>query len=248
VAVLWRLDSGGTRYEVRSHGATRRLLSDGVFHSAWNPRAGLTGRVWDLFIAAAFTLATPPARVLVLGVGAGTAMLQYRRFFDPATLVGVELNPVHLGVGRQFFGLDEAGGTIFEADARDWVSGWNGPPFDLVVDDLYGHGPDGPARAVPMTSGWARALARLLAPRGTLVANFISHRELMESAQLVSARSRAGYVSGFRLQGPRDNNAVGVFCKQLSAAAETRARLRRHPLLGDGGRGVRLAYAMRRLW
>jgi hypothetical protein len=253
VAVLWRLDSGGTRYEVRSHGATRRLLSDGVFHSAWNPRAGLTGRVWDLFLAAAFTLAVPPARILVLGVGAGTALLQFRRFIDPAVLVGVELNPVHLAAGRQFFGLDEAGATLVEADARDWVRGWEGPPFDLVVDDLFGHGPDGPARAVPMTRAWAGALSRIVAPAGALVVNSISRRELMACAQLAAARPpaarrRAGYASGFLLQGPRDHNAVGVFCRQPSSSAETRARLRRHPQLGEHRREPRLAYAMRRLW
>jgi hypothetical protein len=248
VAVLWRLDSGGTRYEVRSHGATRRLLSDGVFHSAWNPRAGLTGRVWDLFLAAAFTLAVPPARILVLGVGAGTALLQFRRFIDPAVLVGVELNPVHLAAGRQFFGLDEAGATLVEADARDFVSRWDSPPFDLVVDDLFGHGPGGPARAVSMTRAWAAALSRIVSPAGALVVNCISRRELMACARLAAASPRAGYASGFLLQGPRDHNAVGVFCRQPSSAAATRARLRRHPQLGDGRREPRLAYAMRRLW
>lgn len=247
MAVLWRLDAGGTRYEVRSHGATRRLLTDGVFHSAWNPRAGLTGRVWDLFLVAAFTLAEPPARVLVLGVGAGTALLQYRRFIDPAVLVGVELNPVHLAVGRRFFGLDEAEATLVEGDARHWVGRWNGPPFDLVVDDLYGHGPGGPARAVPMDPTWAGALSRIVAPGGALVANFISHRELMGSAPLASATSRAGYAGGFRLQGARDHNAVGVFCRRPTTSAETRGRLRRHRQLGDGPRG-RLSYTMRRLW
>lgn len=248
VAVIWRRESGGTRYEVRSHGATRRLLSDGVFHSAWNPRTGLTGRTWDLFLPAAFTLATPARRILVLGVGAGTALLQYRRFIDPDTLVGVDLNPLHLEIGRRFFGLASAGATLFEADARDWVAGWRGARFDLVVDDLYGHVEGEPRRAVPMTSAWAGALARLVAPGGALVANFISGRELLGCAQLRSQRARAGYASGFRLWGPRDHNAVAVFCRQPTSASETRARLRRVAALDDRRRGCSLSYSMRRLW
>jgi hypothetical protein len=248
VALLWRLDSGGTRYEVRAHGATRRLLSDGVFHSAWNPRAGLTGRVWDLFLVAAFTLQAPPARILVLGAGAGTALLQFRRFIAPATLVGIELNPVHLEAGRRFFGLGEAGAELIEQDARQWVAGWDGPPFDLVVDDLYGHSAGTPERAAPMTRAWATALRRLVAPGGALVANFISSGELRVCAQLSSPRGRTGYASGFRLQGPRDHNAVAVFCRAATTSAQTRERLRRIPALDDRRRACPLQYTLRRLW
>jgi hypothetical protein len=247
VAVLFRLQSDGTRYEVRGHGATRRLLSDGVFHSAWNPRTGLTGRTWDLFLPAAFTLAAPPARVLVLGIGAGTILLQYRRFIDPATLIGVDLNPVHIEIGRRFFGLDDAAADLYEADARDWTSAWDGPPFDLVVDDLYGHVAGEPERGVAMTAAWARTLAKLVAPGGALVANFISRRELAGCAQLQSARGRAGYAGGWRIQGPRDHNAVGVFCRQATTAAATRARLRQVPGLDDR-RACPLRYSMHRLW
>lgn len=248
MALLWRLDSGGTRYEVRSHGSTRRLLSDGVFHSAYNVRTGLTGRAWDLFLPAAFSLAVPPKRILVLGIGAGTALLQYRRFIDPATLIGVDLDPVHIDIGRRFFGLGDAGAQLHEADARDWVAGWDGPPFDLVVDDLYGHVAGEPERAVPMTGGWARALRRLLAPGGALVANFISVQELARSAQVRSASGRAGYASGFRLQGPRDDNAVAAFCRARTSTAEIRRRLRQVPALDDRRRDCLLRYSVRTLW
>jgi hypothetical protein len=248
VALLWRLDSAGTRYEVRSHGATRRLFSDGVFHSAWNPRSGLTGRAWDLFLPAAFTLSTSPARILVLGIGGGTALLQYRRFLDPEIIVGVDLDPVHIDVGRRFFGLDEAGVNLVQADARDWVAGWRGAPFDLVVDDLYGHRTGAPERAVPMTAGWAAALARLVAPAGALVANFISVDELNDCAQIRQPAARKGFASAFRLRGPRDENAVAVFCRQATTPAAIRGRLRRIPALDGRRSGCRLRYAIRRLW
>lgn len=248
VALLWRLDSGGTRYEVRSHGATRRLFSDGVFHSAWNPRTGLTGRAWDLFLPAAFTLPIPPRRILVLGIGGGTALLQYRRFIDPDTLIGVDLDPVHIDVGQKFFGLGEAGIELVEADARDWVAAWDGPPFDLVVDDLYGHGAGEPRRAVPMTTQWARALARLVAPGGALVANFISVDELNGCAQLHVPEAHAEYACAYRFRGQRDENAIAAFCRQPTTAAQVRRRLRRIPALDDRRRDCRLRYAMRRLW
>ena len=97
MAMLWQRELGGTRYQVRTAGATRRLYTDGVFHSAYNPRQVLTGGVWDLFLVGA--LLRPPEtvqRVLLLGVGAGTALLQFRRVLDPQVLIGVDLDMVLL--------------------------------------------------------------------------------------------------------------------------------------------------------
>lgn len=248
VAILWRRDSGGTRYEVRSHGATRRLVSDGVFHSAWNSRSGLTGRAWDLFLPAAFSLAVPPRRVLVLGIGAGAVLLQYRRFLDPAVLVGVDLDPVHLELGRRFFGLDDARAEIVLADARDWVAEWRGAPFDLVIEDLYGHVSGEPERAVAMTAGWARQLARLVAPGGALVVNFISTRELRDSALVATAAGRRPWPSAFCFRAPRDENAVAAFCRVPTSTGAIRERLRRVPALDDRRRTCRLRYTVRGLW
>jgi hypothetical protein len=244
VALVWHLDSGGTRYEVRSHGVTRRLLTDRVFHSAWNPRTGLTGRVWDLFLPGAAALEEPPGSILVLGIGAGTVLLQYRRFLDPAKLVGVELDPVHIALGRQFFGLDAAGAELHCADARDWVARWHGPPFDLVVDDLYGQKGGEPERAVPMDPAWASRLLRLVSPRGALVANFIAPAELASCAQMQSAAGRAPYACGFRLQGPKDDNAVAVFCRRRTTPRGIRRRLNLLPTLD----ARRLRYTVRTLW
>jgi hypothetical protein len=248
VALLWQQESDGTRYEVRSHGATRRLLTDGVFHSAWNPRTGLTGRAWDLLLAAAFAAPRKPQSILVLGAGAGTVLLQYRRFVDPAVLVAVDRDPLHLEIGRRYFGLREAGAEVFLADARDWVAGYGGPPFDLVVEDLYAHRAGEPERAVPVDRAWAAKLSRLVAPGGTLGANFISPRELRACALLQVPASRRGYASGYMLQGPRDDNAVAVLCRQHTTPAAMRARIREASGPGDRRRRCRLRYRSRTLW
>jgi predicted membrane-bound spermidine synthase len=243
-----RIDSGGTRYEVRSHGATRRLFSDGVFHSAWNPRTGLTGRAWDLLLAAAFAPVRRPRRILVLGAGAGTILLQYRRFIDPVALVAVDRDPLHLEIGYRHFGLGDAAATIHLADARDWVAGWTGPAFDLVVEDLYGHRAGAAERAVPVDRAWVKTLSRLVAPGGALVANFTSLAALKSCAPVRFTVARAGYPSGFMLRGPLDHNAVALFCRERTTPAAIRARLREVPGLDDRRRGCRLRYQARTLW
>lgn len=244
---VFKREAGGTRYEVRSHGAAVRLYSDGVFHSAWNPRHGLTGRVWDLFLVAAFAAARPPRRILMLGIGGGTSLLQLRRFVNPPDVIGVDLDPVHIHVARRYFGVDETVAALVEADAREWVAKWRGPKFDLVIEDLFGHTDGEPARAVPVSVTWGKALGRLVAPGGVLAVNFIAPKDLRACA-LVSNRSvRSRYASICQLRTAADANAVGVFCREEISPRDWRARVRDVPGLDDRVRACRLDYEIRRL-
>ena len=48
MAVLFEKVANGRVYQVRSAGNSRRLYTDGVFHSQYNPNHIITGSVWDL--------------------------------------------------------------------------------------------------------------------------------------------------------------------------------------------------------
>lgn len=250
VALLWHKNVAGTRYEVRSAGQTRRLYTDGVFHSQYSPAQPVTGGVWDLLLLPAFFL--PPAarlrRVLLLGVGGGAVIRQLKHFLDPPSIVGVELNPVHLSVARRFFGVRPAHAELHLADARRWMARYDGPPFDYIIDDLYGEQDGEPVRAVAATVRWAETLLRHLAPQGVLASNFVSARELRESAYQASTRVRRRYATAFQLSTPQNENAVGVFVRATGASAGgLRQRLAGIPGLDPARRSCRLRYRIRRL-
>ncbi|MCW8127966.1 methyltransferase domain-containing protein [Microbulbifer halophilus] len=184
MALIWQKRVGDNRYQVRSHGASVRLFSNGVFHSQWNPRDPLKGSLWELLLLPAFFL--PPGQirsVLLLGVGGGALIRLLQRYVSPQRIVGVDLDPVHLDVARRFFGVRDA--ELVCADARDYVaaelSGKKPGSFDLVIDDLFGHTDGEAERAVAADPEWARSLSRLLRDRGLLVSNFGSRRELLAS-------------------------------------------------------------------
>ena len=70
MAVLFEKVANGRVYQVRSAGNSRRLYTDGVFHSQYNPNHIITGSVWDLlFLPSQFYAKGALKRVLVLGVG-----------------------------------------------------------------------------------------------------------------------------------------------------------------------------------
>ncbi len=151
MAVLWEKRVNGVSYEVRTAGRTRRLYSDGVFHSQYNPARPVTGHVWDLLMIPAFFHAPGSVRrVLVLGVGGGAVIALLQRFVAPRAMVGVELNPLHLFVARRFFGITQRSVHLVRADARTWIRDYDGPPFDMIIDDLFGEQNGEPVRAVEM--------------------------------------------------------------------------------------------------
>ena len=104
MAILWQKTIKDTRYEIRSAGQTRRLYTDGVFHSQFNPVHAVTGGVWDvLMLPAFFKPADSIKRVLVLGVGGGAVIHQLQRYIKPDEIIGVGIKPGAHYAGEKTF-------------------------------------------------------------------------------------------------------------------------------------------------
>lgn len=281
MTLLWETTRDGTRYSVRSHGASVRLYSNGVFHSQWNPDRPFAGGVWDcLGLPALYRPPDATRRVLLLGVGGGAVIRQLERLVPGASITGVEIDPVHLDVARRFFGVadapagasdgrmsvsDERGGvsnertstsdgrdeggavdvTLVEADAVAWLRARAGEPFDLIVDDLFGHDEGEPVRARALTPDWIALLRASVTDAGLAVVNCVDGRELKTAA---SAFADEGFHHARRWAQSGYENAIGVFsaaplvprewsrrleASELSAPMQRRARaIVRRPLRG----------------
>lgn len=248
MAVLWQQKTGDRHYEVRTAGHTRRLYTNGVLHSAFNRFRPITGDVWDLLLIPAFFHRRQAAtRVLVLGVGGGAAIRQLAHFLDPADIVGVERDTVHLYIARRFFEVDRDGVTLIEDDAVTWLAHYTGAPFDIIIDDLFGEQSRMPVRAVPADGVWFRCLLRRLRPRGLLVVNFGSPSELRQSGYFTSTRVRNCFQSAFQLSLPMNDNAIGVFSRTITSSAALRRNLLANRDLSAALRTKRLRYRVRSL-
>jgi spermidine synthase len=248
MAVVWRKTVDDTLYEVRSAGRSRRLYTDGVLHSQFNPASPLTGSVWDLLLLPA--LFYPPGnvrRVLVLGVGGGAVIRQLSYFLQPEAITGVELNPIHLYVAERFFRVKRKQVVLHHADAVSWVGDYQGPPFDMIIEDLFG-GRDGePVRAVKAGTRWFDALLRALSRRGVLAMNFVSADELGDCAYFTNARVRERFPAAFRFSTPYNDNAVGAFLRRASDSRELREHMKAVPGLNPNLKTSRLRFGVQRL-
>lgn len=211
MAILWSKEQNGDHYEVRSAGASRRLYSNGVFHSQWNPHRPLDGSLWDLLTAPAFLCESPsPLRVLILGVGAGAVIRKLHAYFSELEILGVELNPVHLQVARKFFGISMAQAELVQADAQQFVNDYQGEGFDLIIDDLFGHSAGEAQRAIRADKSWLSKLGALSRNGGFLTMNFADKKEWVAARRVRPAK----FVGSFSLRATQYENVIGVFSQK----------------------------------
>lgn len=246
MAILWRYRDGDRQYEVRSAGRTRRLYTNGVFHSQYNPARPVTGNIWDLFLLAGLCLpAGAVRRVLMLGVGGGAAIRLLREHLHPEHIVGVDLDAVHLAIARRFFDVRGRDVELISAEAGAWLDAYRGPRFDLIIDDLFDGGDGGARRAVDVDARWADRLTRHLNERGALAVNFTSTQELNRSALMTTRRMRRRFARVLALKTPQNENTVAVLTRVPLVATILRQRLRTLPALARAEHAGRLRYSAR---
>jgi len=224
------------------------LYTDGVLHSQFNPRRIVTGSIWDLLWLGLYFHPRPePSRVLVLGLGAGTAVLQMQALFPNARFTAVEQDPVHIQVARAHFGIDEARTKIHSQDAVTFVARYRGPRFDLVIDDLFTGSAGTPRRAVPCDRKWLQLLEGCLAPHGILSINFADHAELKASALQHLLKTAGRLKSGFSLRCPATENVIAALLPFAAQSADLRAHLAATPDLASFLKSGHLRFQVRRI-
>ncbi|MEI7949517.1 MAG: class I SAM-dependent methyltransferase [Gammaproteobacteria bacterium] len=227
MAVVFSRKIDGVRYEIRNAGRSLRLYTNRVMHTQYHPEHKLTRGVWDLLALPA--LALPQVkRVLLLGVGGGAAIHLLRHWCPGVHITGVELNPVHLQLAKRFFGLKGRDLKLVEGDARIYVEHYQDPPFDPVIEDLFG-GDGAPDRSFAADRTWCNALGRLVNDHGALVINTLSRKQLRETAFVSDKSVRKQWAANFCLTLPAYANAVGVYYRQPVSSAQLRSAIRADP-------------------
>lgn len=218
MTLLWEHQTADTHYSVRQSGASVRLYSNRVFHSQWNPDRPFAGGVWDcLSLPVLYRPSDSIRRVLLLGVGGGAVIRQLQCLCDFTELTAIEIDEQHLDVARRWFGVDDERVDLVHADAIEWLANYDGQPFDLIIDDLFGHDKGEPLRASPLTTHWVGLLQQHLSINGLLVVNCVNSHELKQALPVFAD---CGLRHGYRWTLPAYENAIGVLCQQSLQARD----------------------------
>ncbi len=228
MAILWQEKISDVNYEIREAGKTRRLYTDGVFHSQYNPDRALAGGVWDaLFMPAFFAESGSIQRVLVLGVGGGAVIHLLQRYLQPDSITGIELNPVHIRLAKKYFAIKPSVATLHQADAVKWLQDYKGPGFDLIIEDLFAEQEGEPVRAVNANKAWLQTLTDNLSDNGMLVMNFTAASDLKNSAAIAYKKIARQFQDRFRISLPQYDNVIVAFFKKPSSVKICRENFHR---------------------
>ena len=185
MAVLHSEVRDGVTYEVRSAGRTRRLYTNGVLHTQYNPGRVWGNGIWDaLTYPALLSKPTGRPRVLLLGLGGGASLHVLHQLLQPASLEAVEIDATHINIARRWFGIDTTDAQIHHADANEWLQRCR-RRFDMVIDDVFVHAvraTDDPYRPVASEAAWRELLLRHLTRDSLLIRNHVDPASAREDA------------------------------------------------------------------
>lgn len=164
----------------------------------------------------------------MLGLGGGSLIHLLQHYTGVEKIVAVELDAMHIKIGKRFFDLDKHGIEIIHADAHEFVKGHQGEKYDLVIDDLFAHAEGVPQRAVAANTEWFRSLDRLTEKQGLLVMNYADGDELKSSALKTNDLVRNRYKTALQLTNKQLENRVIALSRGELLPTQLRYNLTRH--------------------
>lgn len=75
-------------------------------------------------------------KILILGLGGGSVAILSQKFWKDAKIVGVDIDPVMVDMGRKHLGLNKLEMEIHIGDAFKYLKA-NKDKYDLVIIDMY---------------------------------------------------------------------------------------------------------------
>jgi spermidine synthase len=168
-------------------------------------------------------------RVLVLGVGGGSVIQLLHKYVQPDEIIGIELNPVHISIAKRFFGVNKKIAKLYAADAITWMEKYKGPPFDMIIDDLFGEIDGEGVRPIPLNARWLNLLNKHTTKNGLIVANTVDNKNLKESAYFTNERTKQHFKAAYQLTTPLLENTVAAFLKSESTNKQLRKNISQTP-------------------
>ena len=213
------------RVEVKRSGKGRALRIDGTFASWYEPGKEVTGSVWDALAAPLLLLPKSRRdRVLILGLGGGSAARVARALAPRARITGVEIDAEVVRAARRWFDLDGLGVEVVKGDARLYLERTR-RRFDVILDDVFVGNRRNLRKPDWMPDPGLALATGQLRPGGILVSNAI------DEAASVAREMRRLFASTLQISIEDYDNRVVVGAGFPISGRALRAALTRNPTL-----------------
>jgi predicted membrane-bound spermidine synthase len=213
------------------------FLNEGQgWHSLYHPTQLFTGFTWDYFLVG--PLFNPPPwqpveRLAVIGLAGGTIARQYNAVYSPQRIDGVEIDPVVVRAGREFFEMTWPNLNVVVADGRYFLA-HSEQVYDVIAVDAYRL----PYIPWHMTTvEFFRSAREHLDEDGVLIVNVGRTESDYRLVRAIVATLRAVFPSTHVIPVPDSFNAIVVATVQPSSVDNLARNLQSvsHPLLSRVG-------------
>ncbi len=212
---------------------TRHLeLNEGqATHSIYHPERLLTGGPWDYYLVAPyFAPGVEPAdlqRVLMIGLGAGTVPKQMTQIYGPIEIVGVEIDPRIVDIGRQYFDMTEPNLEVVAQDGRYFLM-TDDRQYDLIGTDAYQQ----PYIPFQMTTReYFEHVRERLTPNGVAVINVGRTSTDFRLVHTIAGTMKSVFPNVYIIDIPGTINSIVVATNQASTPQDYLDNVQ--PLLGS---------------
>ena len=117
------------KVEVWRYGNQISLRVDGLTQSG-----GLMEEIWEKAMKVVYSHQLSVNRILIFGLGGGTATKVAKKYWPQAQITGVDIDPVMVELGKKYLGLK--GAKIIISDAVKFVEETE-EQFDGILVDVY---------------------------------------------------------------------------------------------------------------
>jgi len=118
--------------EVKEQLGSYSLYVQGLIQSG-----GMVKSLWWKAIKKVRPMLTINRQSLILGLGGGNAAHLINKFWPKAKIVGIEIDPEIIKIGKKYFCLDQISNLkIVKADALSWLKS-SSKRYSLILVDLY---------------------------------------------------------------------------------------------------------------
>src|SRR3989338_4259578 len=101
---------------------------------------GIIVDIWSKTLKKIKTQKSKVKNCLILGLGGGSLVKVVKKYWPEAKIVGVDIDPVMVDLGKKYLGLDKSDVNIYIEDAYDFLiqnSKLKSKNYDLILVDLY---------------------------------------------------------------------------------------------------------------
>ncbi|MCX6784120.1 MAG: hypothetical protein NT141_03580 [candidate division WWE3 bacterium] len=126
--------------KITKKGNRVNLFTGGKYlQSSFDLNSNPKGTVFDWYLAAPWfsgNFSGQIGTILILGLGAGSQVKLFNQAYQVESIIGVEIDPLVISLGRQFFDLNDRNLQVVTADASDYIKN-AAVSADLIILDAY---------------------------------------------------------------------------------------------------------------